>query len=165
MGPLAALGAPPATPSGTCGNFPRGMAHGGPGPMPMPMGGLWPFPGSDGPWDAPPRFLADVVLTDDQQEKVFGILYAAVPAMREQSKALRKAREALEDLVTTAQYEPGRVASLTDAAAKADNQLAVIRARAQREIYLLLTPEQRTQMTERRRSRESRGPVPGARAQ
>lgn len=164
MKPLSAFAGPPARPVGTCRDAPRGMEmHMGAGPMPAP--GFANFPGNDGAWDFPPRFLEGVTLTDDQHERVFGILYAAVPAIREQAKALHKAREALEELVTTAQYEQGRVATLTDAAAKADSQLAVIRARSHREIYLLLTPEQRVQITERRRNREAHGSATGGRAQ
>jgi protein CpxP len=88
---------------------------------------------------------------------VFGILYAAAPAIREQAKALRKAREALGELTTTAQYQETRAKALAEASAKADSQLALLRARAERDIYLLLTPEQRVRMLDRRRERLARG--------
>jgi len=114
--------------------------------------------GHEHPWDVPPPYLAGLTLSEEQQDKVFGILHAAAPAIREQAKALRKARAALEDLTTTAQYEETRAKALAEASAKADSQLALLRARTQRDIYLLLTPEQRAQLSDRRREREAHGP-------
>jgi Spy/CpxP family protein refolding chaperone len=106
----------------------------------------------------PPPYLAGIALTEEQQDKVFGILYAAAPVIREQAKALRKARQALEDLTTTAQYQETRAKALAEASSKADSQLALLRARTERDIYLLLTPEQRVQMLDRRRERQAHGP-------
>jgi Spy/CpxP family protein refolding chaperone len=79
------------------------------------------------------------------------------PAMREQEKALRKAREALEELTTTAQYEEARAKGLADASAKAESQIILLRARAEREIYLSLTPAQREKMLDLRRGKELHG--------
>jgi Spy/CpxP family protein refolding chaperone len=72
----------------------------------------------------------------------------------------RKAREALEELTTTAQYQETRAKALAEASAKADSQLALLRARTERDMYLLLTPEQRVQMLDRRRERLAHGPGP-----
>jgi periplasmic protein CpxP/Spy len=110
-------------------------------------------PGGDLAWDVLPPYLAGLTLTEEQQDRVFGILYAAAPAIREQTKALRKARQALGELTTTAQYQEMRAKALADTSAKADSQLALLRARAERDIYLLLTPEQRMRVLERRREK------------
>jgi protein CpxP len=98
----------------------------------------------------PPPFLHGLHLTDEQQDKVFAIVYAAAPAIREQAKALRKAHEALHDLNHADQYDESRVKSLAEAAAKAETQLTVLRMRSEHEIFALLTPEQKKQLEEHR---------------
>lgn len=157
VSPLIGYAAPPADPGNDGGNAPGGSDFHA-RREPMPGAGFGAFPGSERGWDVPPSFLAGLILTDEQQDKVFAILYAAAPAIREQAKALRKAREALDDLTTTAQYGETRAKGLAEASAKADSQLALLRARTQREIYLLLTPEQRAQMSDRRRPHGHGGP-------
>jgi periplasmic protein CpxP/Spy len=102
-------------------------------------------------------------LTEDQEDKVFAIVHAAAPALREQEKALRKAREALRDLNQSSQYDESRVKGLADTAAKADSQLIVLRARTEHEILALLTPEQLKQLREQRHEhgpRDHDGPPP-----
>lgn len=149
------LGSPPASPDdeGSAPNRIDCHAPRGPGPGPEFHG----LPPREPEWDLPPRYLADLALTEDQQDKIFGILYAAVPAVREQAKALRKAREALDELTTTVQYEQARVKGLADSLAKADSQLALLRARTEREIYLVLTPAQREKMSVRPRDKAFHG--------
>jgi periplasmic protein CpxP/Spy len=156
---LASLAAPPSGPdggqAGRCGG-PDMHAFRGPPPGPEfgpPGVGFGPAP----------HFLAGLHLTDDQQDKVFAILYAAAPAMHEQSKALRKAHEALRDLNESPQYDENRVKGLADSAAKADSELTVLRARTEHEIFALLTAEQRKQLEEHRHEmgpRDHGGPPP-----
>jgi len=151
--PLASFAAPAPGPDGghdgRCGppDF-----HGFRGPPPGPEFGGFAGGGLGG---APP-FLAGLKLTDEQQDKVFAIVYAAAPAMHEQAKALRKAHEALRDINQSPQYDENRVKGLADSAAKADSQLTVLRFRTEHEIYALLTPEQRKQLEERRHERGPR---------
>jgi protein CpxP len=151
-GPLASFAASPPGPDGghegRCGppDF-----HGFRGPPPGPGFGGFPGGGYGGPGFGPPPFLAGLHLTDEQQDKVFAIVYAAAPAMRDQEKALRKARETLRDINVSPQYDENRVKGLADSAAKADSQLMVLRVRTEHEIYALLTPEQKKQFEERRR--------------
>jgi periplasmic protein CpxP/Spy len=155
--PLVGFAAPHAGPGGG--------GHGPPGAMgcdalrePMASPGFGPFPGGERAWEVPPPFLGGLTLTEEQQDKVFAILHAAAPAIREQAKALRKAREALEDLTATVQYGETRAKALAEASAKADSALALLRARTERDIYLLLTPEQRMQILDRRRENPTHGP-------
>jgi Spy/CpxP family protein refolding chaperone len=94
---------------------------------------------------------------------VFAIVHAATPALREQEKASRKAREALRDLSESSQYDESRLKGLADTAAKADSQLMVLHARTEHQILALLTPEQLKQLQEHRRERGPRdhdGPPP-----
>jgi protein CpxP len=157
--PLASFAAPPPGPDGgQAGRCGGPDMHAFRGPPPGPEFGP---PGLG--FGAAPPFLAGLHLTDDQQDKVFAILYAAAPAMREQSKALRKAHEALRDLNESPQYDENRVKGLADSAAKADSELTVLRARTQHEIFALLTAEQRKQLEEHRHEmgpRDHGGPPP-----
>jgi periplasmic protein CpxP/Spy len=163
--PLASFAAPSPGPDG--GHDVRCAPpdfHGFRGPPPGQPSGPFPGGGFGIGFGAPPPFLAGLHLTDDQQDKVFSILYAAAPAIHEQAKALRKAHEELRDLNESPQYDESRVKGLADSAAKADSQLTVLRVRTEHEIYALLTPEQRKQLEERRHGRGTRdhgGSPPG----
>jgi protein CpxP len=152
--PPASFAAPPAGPDGghdgRCGPRDFQGFRGPPPPRGAEFGG---FPGGGVGFGAPP-FLAGLKLTDEQQDKVFAIVYAAAPAVRDQAKALRKAHEALHDINESPQYDENKVKSLADSAAKADSQLTVLRVRTEHEIYALLTPEQRKQLEDRRREHE-----------
>ena len=77
--------------------------------------------------------------------------------MREQSKALRKAHEALRGLNESPQYDESRVKGLADSAAKADSELTVLRVRTEHEILALLTAEQRKQLEVHRHEMGPRG--------
>jgi periplasmic protein CpxP/Spy len=150
--PLASFAASPPGPDGghdgRCGppDF-----HDFRGPPPGPGFGGFHGGGLGGPGFGPPPFLAGLRLTDEQQDKVFAIVYAAAPAMRDGEKALRKAHEALRDINASPEYDENRVKGLADSAAKADSQLTVLRVHTEHQIYALLTPEQKKQLEERRR--------------
>jgi len=152
--PLASLAAAPLGPHGDSnGSCSRPEPHvlrvppQGPGPVFGPGMG----PDGFGPGlGAPPPFLAGLHLTDEQQDKVFAIVYAAAPALREQAKTLRKAHEALHELNHSDQYDESRVKGLAEAAAKAESQLTVLRMRTEHQIFALLTPEQKKQLEEHR---------------
>jgi Spy/CpxP family protein refolding chaperone len=150
---LSAFAAPPADgePHFNC---PGPDFHGFRGPPGPPPG--------EG-WGGPPPFLMGLHLTEEQQDKVFAIVHAAAPAIREQEKAWRKAREALRDLNESPQFDESRLKGLADAAAKADSQLTVLRARTEHQVLALLTPEQLKQLQEHRHERGPRdhdGPPP-----
>jgi periplasmic protein CpxP/Spy len=145
--PLAAVAASPADGKedgrgAACDREMRGP-HGGPtgGPMGGPPPGLF----AD---DGPPPYLMELNLTEDQQDKVFAILHASSPALRDQFKAVRKAREALHDLGHAAQFDNGNAGSLAQALGKAEGQLALLRARNEHDIFAVLTDEQRTQLAD-----------------
>jgi periplasmic protein CpxP/Spy len=110
--------------------------------------------------DRPPPYLMGVNLSEDQQDKVFAILHAAAPQLRERMKAARKARDALRELSESADYDNGKATSLAQAQASAESQLTLLRTRTDHDIYLVLTPEQRTQIAERRREHAHDGAPP-----
>jgi len=145
--PLAAMAAPP--PDGNadghgaaCDREMRGPQG---GPMDGRMGG--PPPGMFA-GDRPPPYLMELNLTEDQQDKVFAIMHAAAPAVRDQFKALRKAREALHDLGRAAQFDSGNAGSLAQALGKAESQLALLQARNEHDIFAVLTDEQRKDLAD-----------------
>ena len=175
--PLAGLAAPEGDSNGPCGRpephafgapppeTPGGEMRPGMGPHMGPYMGLGPGPGPGmGPgFGAPPPFLAGLHLTDEQQDKVFAIVYAAEPAIHEQTKVLRKAHEALHDLNEADQFDESKVKNLAEAAAKAESQLTVLRLRTEHQILVLLTPDQKKQLEEhRQKMREHDGGHPPA---
>jgi protein CpxP len=95
-----------------------------------------------------PMFLHGVVLDEAQQDKVFAIVHAQEPQMREQGKAARHAHEALRSMATTGQFDDAKAAALAQAGAKAMAAMALQRARTDAQIYALLSPEQRRQAAE-----------------
>lgn len=110
-------------------------AHGGAG-HPM-MGG-----------NMMPPHLRGLNLTEAQQDKVFEIMHAQAPVMRDKAKALRKAESDLRALTSAADYSEAKARALADSAAKALSELTLARARADRQVFEVLTPEQRKQLAE-----------------
>jgi periplasmic protein CpxP/Spy len=135
-------------------------ADGPPGPMAGPHG--CEQDGRRGPpgppeffgEDHPPPYLMGIKLTEEQQDKIFAILHAAAPESREHMKAARKAREALRDMIQSTAYDNNKASVLAQSEASAMSQLGLLHARTEHDIFLLLTPEQRTQIAERRRQHD-----------
>lgn len=113
-----------------------------------------PAPGTlaRGPGFGPGRlpFLRGVELSDEQQDKIFAILHAEAPYLREQSRASAKAREALHALVETANYDDAQAAALAKQAATAETNIALQHVRTQRKLLALLTQQQRKQQADER---------------
>ena len=99
-----------------------------------------------------PPMLRGLSLTEAQRDKVFAILHAQAPLLREKYKVARGAQEALLALTTSMQYDQARARSLADAGARALGELSVLRANAEHEIYLALTDAQREQLELTQRS-------------
>jgi periplasmic protein CpxP/Spy len=131
--------------------------HGQQGPLGHPGGAEQsaPPPGAPG---MPPPFLHGLDLTEAQQDKVFTILHGQAPYVREQDKALRKAREALRALASSARYDDAKAASLAQAAAQAMSNLELSRVRTEQKLLAVLTAEQRKQVEQRLAALPQRGP-------
>ena len=99
-------------------------------------------------WGAP-AYLSGLQLTEEQSDKIFSVLYAAAPAIHEQHNALRHAHEELAKLRTSAQFDESNARTLADSAAKAESQLLLLHLKAERQIYSLLTADQRTRLDKR----------------
>lgn len=94
-------------------------------------------------------FLLGIELSEAQQDKIFSILHAEMPYLREQHKAAMKAHEALRALSSGAQYDDAKAASLAQAGAQAMANIELQRSRTEQKLLALLTPEQRKQVAER----------------
>ena len=123
-----------------------------------------------------PPHLRGLNLTEAQQDKVFAIMHGQAPGMRDKAKALRKAEGDLRALTAAPDYSEAKARSLADAAAKAMAEMTLARTKAERQVFEVLTPEQRKQLAERKPGDElprhrgdgrrgmggGRGEVPGA---
>lgn len=95
-----------------------------------------------------PLHLDGLNLTEAQQDKVFEIMHAQAPVMRDKAKALRKAESDLRALTSAADYSEAKARSLADEAAKAMAEMTLARAKADRQVFEVLTPEQRKQLAD-----------------
>lgn len=106
-------------------------------------------------------FLRGLDLTEAQRDKVFAVMHANAPAMREQGKILRATREELAKLALSTDYDDAKAKALTERSAQAMSTMAQLRARGMNEIFRVLTPEQQARVAERRARWEQRGGRPG----
>lgn len=106
-------------------------------------------------------FLRGLDLTEAQRDKVFAVMHANAPAMREQGKILRATRGELAKLALSNDYDEAKVKALTDRSAQAMSTIAQLRARGMNEIFRTLTPEQQAKVIERQARWEQRGPGGG----
>jgi len=110
-------------------------AHGGPGHHMMSGNRM-------------PHHLHGLDLTEAQQDKIFEIMHAQAPVMRDKAKALRKVESDLRALTSAPDYSEAKARGLADDAAKAMSEMSLARAKADRQVFEVLTPEQRKQMAE-----------------
>lgn len=104
-------------------------------------------PGPDGAggfFEPPlPPYLHGIALSDEQQDRIFAIFHELSPKLREQSRAARKAHEALHELALKDAFDEAKAQSLADSGAKADEAITLLRLHADRDVLAVLTPEQR----------------------
>ncbi len=126
------------------------LAHGG---GPDACGGM--------PGEGMPPHLKGLKLSEAQRDKVFELMHAQVPAMRDKAKSLHRAEEDLRTLVASPDYSEAKARILADVSARAISDMVLVRARTDREIFELLTPEQRQQLAEQKeRPNMGRGESP-----
>lgn len=103
-----------------------------------------------------PPHLHGLNLTEAQQDKVFEIMHAQAPVMRDKAKALRRAESDLRALTTAPDYSEAKARALADSAAKAMSEMTLARARADRQVFDVLTPEQQKQLSEAKQTEHGR---------
>ena len=95
-----------------------------------------------------PHYLRALNLTEAQRDKVFEVMHAQAPVMREKAKAHFAAEEGLRQLAATPDYSEAKARVLADGLGKSVAEMALARAKSDRQIFDILTPEQRKQLAE-----------------
>ena len=90
-------------------------------------------------------------------------MHAQAPGMREKAKVHLAAEEALRQLTAAPDYSEVKARALADTLGKSVAEMALVRAKADRQIFDLLTAEQRKQLAEMKlgadgRHRQNDGP-------
>lgn len=139
----------------------KGMMHGGCDGMGAKAGFGHHGMGGDGL----PHHLHRLDLSEAQRDRIFDIMHAQAPAQRNAMKAMHKAQNDLRDLTAAPDFSEAKARELADAAAAAMGQMALTRAKTERQVYDVLTPEQRKQLADmktehpRRHGDGPRGPA------
>ena len=116
----------------------------------MPPGFPPPPPGIDIPHGEPlPPLLRGLVLSEEQQDRLFDLQQAARAAQRGRVKELTRARDEIRQLSLSVEFDEARARRLAEAIATAQTELELQRARMDQQVFKLLTPEQRGQLTHR----------------
>lgn len=137
--PLLGHAAPPAAVDHDCGGKMSGHAGHGPdhamGHQPMPP------------------FLRGAALSDSQKDQIFKLLHDQAPALRDQGKVAHQAMDELHKLGQADKFDETRAKALAATAARAHGEIALLHAKAEQQIYALLTPEQRSKIDGGKNSR------------
>jgi protein CpxP len=108
-----------------------------------PPGGHGPHHGAQGP-GLP--FLRGIDLSEAQQDRLFAILHAEAPQLREQGKIEDKAHEALRAMLDAGDFNEARASNHTRALGQAIAARELLRVRTAGQVMALLTPEQRARI-------------------
>lgn len=101
-----------------------------------------------------PPYLRGLNLSEAQRDKVFAILHAQAPAMRDKVKAVHRAEADLRGLAMSPDFSEARARSLADASGRAMAEMTLARVATDRQVLAVLTPEQRQQVAEMKPERE-----------
>lgn len=129
------------------------------------------MPPMDGPCDHPPGpameggmppeplppWLHGLAVSEAMHDRIFEIMHAQAPNLRAREREAQRAHEALHKLSLSGSYDDAKAKLLSDTLARATAELALMRSRADQQIYRLLTPEQRQEL-DGRSAREPREP-------
>jgi periplasmic protein CpxP/Spy len=122
----------------------KGMAHGGCDGMGMKS--AYGHHGMGG--DFMPRHLSRLDLTEAQRDRIFDLMHVQAPIQRNAAKALAKAQGELRALASASEFSETRAKELVDAVAAASAELTLNRVRTERQVFEVLTPEQRKQLAD-----------------
>ena len=103
------------------------------------------------------RVLAEFpeYLTEAQRDKVFELMHAQAPVLREKMKAVQRAEADLRGLTMSPDYSEAKARSLADVSGKAMAEMMLARMATDRQVLGVLTPEQRKQVAEMKPDREA----------
>ncbi|MCB1959547.1 MAG: Spy/CpxP family protein refolding chaperone [Rhodocyclaceae bacterium] len=100
--------------------------------------------------------LRGLDLSDAQRDRIFELKHALAPKLRDEMKAVHASRQSLREMMDKGEYDAAKVKQLTEEGAAAKARMAQLTLQNQHEVYQLLTPEQRTKMSELREQRAER---------
>ncbi|HOI51841.1 Spy/CpxP family protein refolding chaperone [Azonexus caeni] len=108
------------------------------------------------------RGLHRLNLSEAQDDKIFEIMHAQAPKMREQMKSLRKSEDELRALKAAPDFSEAKAKQLVDRIAGQRADMEMARLQTERQIMGLLTPEQQKQLADMKQrgpgKRDDRGP-------
>lgn len=125
------------------GMMPGGAMHGGPDGVGRGMMRGASMKHGGGHRAGPMMHLRALDLTEAQRDKIFGIMHAQAPTMRDKHKAIRKAREELRTLAHGDGFDAGKARAASDTLGKAVSEMALLRAQTHAQVHAVLTPDQR----------------------
>lgn len=132
---------PPRMPH-DCGDFNMPAIQNGALPPPPPAGMMhMGMPLSPSP-------LADLDLTELQQEKIFELMHAQAPIIFEKEKIARKTMHDLQQLTQSERFDTAKAKSLAETHGKAIAELIYLHTETQAKIWSLLTDAQYKKLTE-----------------
>lgn len=124
----------------------QGPGVGGPPPPPPPFMRGGP---QSGPQDDAPPFLRGLELNEAQQDKVFAVLHAQAPLLRDQHKIAAKAHRELRELGMSGKFDDAKAVALAQSEAQALARINLQQARSEQQILASLSLEQRKQIEQR----------------
>ncbi len=93
--------------------------------------------------DGKAPYLRGLDLTNAQEDQLFNLNYAQVPAMRDQHKQHQQLMVELRATAQAEKFDDTKAQQLADRAAKLEREKVLARARHEAKVFALLTPEQR----------------------
>jgi Spy/CpxP family protein refolding chaperone len=126
-----------------------------------------PLPRCEGPAGSPPGkasfedippYLKGIALSEAQQDKIFAILHAQVPGMRENEKQKRKTFDALSALTQADTLDEKQLQQLAEKLGMLTKEATLNRTLTEYKIFSLLTPEQRSKAIELKKHRPDFSP-------
>ena len=103
--------------------------------------------------------LHDVDLSESQQDAVFDLVHAQIPAQRTLEKKTAKALDELHRLSASDRFNAKQARALAEAYAQAQAELSFNQAELDSKLRALLTPEQRQQLDAHRPGQPGRHPA------
>ncbi len=97
-----------------------------------------------------PPHLAGLDLTDAQQDKIFALIYPLMPQMREHGKQRHQLVEELHKLSSAEVFDEVKAKQIAEKLATLEKDATFKRAQIDSQIFVLLTAEQRKQLSERK---------------
>ena len=88
-------------------------------------------------------FLRGIELSEAQEDRLFAILHAGAPQLREQEKAERKALEALDAMRESGRVDDAKAAAQARALGQAVAAQELLHVRTAAQVMALLTPQQK----------------------